>query len=381
MGFLEVVRVIYFALTGLSPVAIGILVTIGTAVSALESLVFGTLSDRYGRKPFLLLGSLFSVIRLILYALSRDFWILALAQGIGALGEGAGAGQPVVSGYIADKTEVKERASVFSALAITNAISGTIGSLMAGLPAYFKSVFDLDEVSAHILLFWIGAIVNSLAVVITLPLNEGRRQKKEERESDQLSSVSWKEIGKYSIIRSTDGFGMGLVSPLLPLYFHLYFDVGSETLAPVYALARFLPIFSYLFVPLLVSKFGNVRCLVMLRILTGSIVISFALASNFSIAVALFVAYRLLFEFAMPMRQAFSTEIVKPSQTGMTVGISNFARSLSQSLAPTIAGYLFEIASLSLPFFSGGAVLALNGLQYHIFFRGDIRTDSENKGQ
>jgi len=86
-------------------------------------------------------------------------------------------------------------------------------------------------------------------------------------------------------------------------------------------------------------------------------------------ATVLFVTYRLLFEFAMPMRQSFATEIVEPSQIGALVGVSNFTRSFIQSLAPTIAGYLYEFVSLSIPFFSGAIILAVNGVQYHVFYR------------
>jgi len=379
MGFLEIVRVIYFSLIGLSPVAIGFLITLGTVVSALESLFFGTLSDRYGRKPFLILGGIFSVLRLILYALSRDFWVLALAQGIGALGEGAGAGQPVVTGYIADKTEIRDRPRIFSILAITNAVSTTIGSMLAVLPAYFQRYLVLNEIGSHIALFWIGVAINIMAVIFILPIREAKREKMRYDGGIDLSNVDWRNLGRYCIIRSTDGLGMGLVSPLLPLYFHLRFGVGSETLAPIYAVARILPTFSYLFVPIFADRFGNVRCLVLTRMVTGVVITFFALASDFGAASAFFLGYRFLFEFAMPMRQAFATEIVGPSQTGAVVGISNSVRSSVQSVAPTIAGYLYEFVSLTIPFFSGAALISLNGVQYHVFYSKKICTVSENR--
>jgi len=159
MGFLQVVRAIYFALLGFTPVEIGLLLSLATFVSALHHITFGWLSDRFGRKVFLVLGGIFATMRMVIFALSHDFWMLALGQGIGAMGEGAGAGQPVVSGYISDKVGVVNRASVFSTLAITSALAATVGSLLAGLPAYFQKSLGFDMIAAHSLLFWIGAIV------------------------------------------------------------------------------------------------------------------------------------------------------------------------------------------------------------------------------
>ncbi len=373
MSSLEIVRPIYLALIGFSPIEIGIITTVGTIATAVESLVFGSLSDKHGRKPFFLMGAIFSVLRLVLYATSRDFIILVLAQGIGALGEGAGAGQPIVSGFIADKTDVHSRPRVFSILAISSALSGTIGSLMAVLPAYYQTSMGLNDADAHALLFWIGAAINAAAIVFVLPIREPKRQRMTAEDRTSPRSLSWREIGKFSLLRSTDGVGMSLVSSLLPLYFYLRFGIGSEDLAPIYALARFLAIPTYIFVPAFSRKVGNVTGLVISRIVTGAVIAVFAIAPSFQTAGALFITYRLLFEFAMPMRQAFSTEIVKAHQTGTMLGIGNSARAFTQSLAPTIAGYLFEFASLSIPFFSGAAILAFNGVQYHLFYGGTDR--------
>lgn len=91
MGFLQVVRAIYFALLGFSPLTIGLILSFATAVSALHHISFGVLSDRYGRKPFLLLGAVFATSRLVIFATTRNFWLLTLGQGLGAMGEGGGS--------------------------------------------------------------------------------------------------------------------------------------------------------------------------------------------------------------------------------------------------------------------------------------------------
>jgi len=138
MGFLGVVRAIYFAMLGFSPIEIGLLLSLATFVSAIHHITFGMLSDRLGRKSFLILGGIFATMRMIIFAVSSDFWMLALGQGLGAMGEGAGAGQPVVSGYIADKINMERRSSIFTALAVSNGLAATVGSLMAVCPLTFR---------------------------------------------------------------------------------------------------------------------------------------------------------------------------------------------------------------------------------------------------
>ena len=150
MGFLQVVGAIYFSLLGFSPLTIGLLFSVANVATAFHHISFGILSDRYGRKIFLLLGSVFATLRLAIFATTQDFGLLALGQGLGAMGKGAGAGEPVVSGYIADKAKTKERVSVFSTLAVTNSIAASIGSAITGLPQFFQSISGLDLVSADL---------------------------------------------------------------------------------------------------------------------------------------------------------------------------------------------------------------------------------------
>jgi len=130
----------------------------------------------------------------------------------------------------------------------------------------------------------------------------------------------------------------------------------------------FLPLFSFLIVPVIVERYNTVRSLLVIRLVSGAVVTLFAVSSTFPFAGTLFVAYRVLSQFGMPVRQSFATEIVSSARTGTMIGVSNSARSFLQSVAPTIAGYLYESVSLTIPLFSGAALLAANGVQYPLFF-------------
>ncbi len=369
MGFLQVVRAIYFALLGYTAVEIGLLLSLATLVSAIHHISFGYLCDRYGRKPFLLVGTVFATLRMVIFALSTDFWMLALGQGIGAMGEGAGAGQPVVSGYITDKTEATQRPDIYSAMAITNGLAASIGSALGGLPVYLQD-YGFNVVEAHQLLWWACAAGSALSLVFLLPMGEPRRRTREVDESKKGGKIkNWDVILRFSLVRSTSGLGWGMTESLMTLYIFYRFGVGSDALGPIYSLSRFISIFSYLLIPRMVGRFGDINTIIGSRIAAAVLTTAFALSNTYPVAMAVLVINRIIVMFTMPIRQTFASGMVDPEDTATAIGVSNFARMGVRSAAPTLAGYMFDAVSLSMPFFTGAALMAINGVLYWMFFR------------
>jgi len=370
MGFLQVVRAIYFALLGFSPVEIGLLLSIATFLSAVHHITFGYLCDRYGRKPFLILGTLFAAGRTALFAVSTDFWMLALAQSLGAMGEGVGAGQPVVSGYITDKAEAQDRPNIYSTMAITNSLASTIGLSFGGLPILLESRFAYDVVSAHQLLWWTCTAVNLISLVFLFPLKEGERVVRGGGKQEKGPGIkNWGVIAKFSLTRSTSGLGWGMIDSLMTLYFFQRFMVGTDILGPIYAFARFLSIFTYLVTPRVVEKYGAIPTIVATRMISAGVTVLFALSSWYPLAVLFMVVNRIIVLFTMPIRQTFASGMVSPEETATAIGISNSARMGVRTLAPTLAGYMFESISLTLPFYTGAILMAVNGGLFWTFFR------------
>jgi MFS family permease len=369
MGFLQVVRAIYFALLGFSPVEIGLLLSVGTLISALNNIIFGYLCDRYGRKPFLILGCILSSVRTGLFAVTTDFWLLALAQGVGAMGEGVGAGQPVVSGYITDKTDALERPNVYSTMAMTNSLAATIGLAFGGLPQYIESSMGFDVVKSHQLLWAACTVINLVSLVFLFPLRESHTSVLEGKPHVSRKIKNWGTILKFSLVRSTSGFGWSMIDSLMTLYFFYRFSVGSDTLGPILAFARFISMFTYLLVPRVVDWLGAINTLIVSRIASSVLTVGFALMGWYPLAVVLMVLLRLVVLFSMPIRQTFASGMVDPDETATAIGISNSARMGAQTIAPSLAGYMFEAISLTLPFYTGALLLALNGVLYWHYFR------------
>jgi len=381
LGFLFLVRSIYFGLLGYSYTTVGILLSIATFVAAIRQVVFGMLSDKVGRKTFFILGAIFTTTRLIIFATKSDFWYLALGQAVGALGEGSGAGQPVVSGYISDKTDEIERSDVFTTLGITNALTTTVGFALSGLPALFENRLGLSMIEAHAWLWWIGAFFTAFSIIFLLPMRDIKPKEEDvevvnQEENGFMGINSWNDIAKFSLVRSTSGLGFGLIGSLLPLYFSNHFGVGSEVLGPIYAVSRLFTIFSYFFIPSLIEKLGEIGALTWTRLISAFFSISFAFIQYYPLALGLLFLYRVITHFGMPIRQSFATSLVPSSETATAVGVSNFFRMTLRTLAPTAAGYMFEMVSLSLPFVSGTILIVINAGLYRSFY-GIIEPEEE----
>ena len=374
LGFLFLVRSIYFGLLGFSYTEVGVLLSLATLVAALRQVVFGVLSDRFGRKRFILLGAVFSTARLMIFALRSDFWSLALGQAVGALGEGSGPGQATVSGYITDNTDVEDRPNVFTALGITNSLTTSVGFALSGLPVLFERRYGLTMIEAHAWLWWIGAFFSALSIFFILPMRDnrpanGKIEVTESEANDSFMGVtSWGDIIKFSLVRSTSGLGYGLIGSLLPLYFSNRYGVGSDLLGPVYAVSRLVTTFSYLLIPALVLRFGEIRALMWTRLVSAGLTLAFAFIDWYPLALTVLFVYRVITHFGMPIRQSFASSLVPAEEIATAVGVSNFTRMTLRTAAPTVAGYMFESLNMTLPFLSGAVLVALNAGFYFGFY-------------
>src|SRR5579863_3810727 len=82
-GFLAIIVPLYIALLGYDALHLGILFTAASIASVVLTALTGVLSDRFGRKTFLILISLLTVGGGLAFAVSTNFIVLVLAAAIG----------------------------------------------------------------------------------------------------------------------------------------------------------------------------------------------------------------------------------------------------------------------------------------------------------
>jgi sugar phosphate permease len=92
-------------------------------------------------------------------------------------------------------------------------------------------------------------------------------------------------------------------------------------------------------------------------------------APNFGIAAALFVLRSYFAYMDNPLRASFTMAMVKSEERGSAAGVTNLARVVPFGVSPTIATYLMQSVSLTLPLLIGGGLQLANDIAFYLMFR------------
>ena len=159
---------------------------------SVSMILFGPLSDKYGRKPILIAGSAIYTVASVICAVSFDIYILI----IGRFFQGVGAGAVITISTVLIKDSFSGRL-MSKILAITQALS-VIGPMTAPLIGGFLLRFTSWRGSFFLLTFF-GLVTLAMSLLLTETL------KKEERyEGNIFKSLTllW-EVGKQKIFMLT----------------------------------------------------------------------------------------------------------------------------------------------------------------------------------
>jgi len=121
-------------LTGQSVAQTAMIGGLMTAVYAINQFLFGpvigALSDRFGRRPLILISLGALVIDYLLMAVAWNIWLLFLGRFLAGL---AGASYTVATAYIADVSEKSKRSENFGLVGAAFGLGFVIGPVIGGL--------------------------------------------------------------------------------------------------------------------------------------------------------------------------------------------------------------------------------------------------------
>ena len=112
----------------------GILATIFAAMQFLFGPTVGNLSDRYGRRPVLIISLVIMAFDYVLMAVAHTIWLLIIGRIIGGI---TAATQSTSAAYMADISKPEEKAANFGLIGAAFGVGFVLGPLMGGALAEF----------------------------------------------------------------------------------------------------------------------------------------------------------------------------------------------------------------------------------------------------
>lgn len=351
----------YFVLTyrHYSPLQLGLLYTSAALATAALGLLFGFLTDAWGRvKTLFLVGLLLPVSSTIVF-FSHGFLPLFIATTLGgysatgSLMEGGvgGAAQPIQTAVITSLTTPENRTSWFSILTFLSGMFGALGALLAKHAGILNVFLYATLISGGGLVF--------LAFIKTTDVRGNLRR---------LHSKII--IGKFTITGMLNGFTQGLVVPFLIPFFVIVYHVPKSEMA-VYAFASgATAAFALLAAPRLEQTLGFVKSIGVTRGIGTVLLLLLPFCHVFAIALAVYLVTPALRVMAVPVQRTAFTEMVQHDELGRALGINQVARLGASSGGITLTGYLFNISEIAAPFCIYAVVMAANIYLYFRFFHG-----------
>lgn len=319
----------------------GVLVALWAAMQFLCSPVIGALSDRYGRRPVLLISTAGLSLDWMLMALAPDLWWLAVGRMIGGM---TSSSFTAVFAYMADITEPEGRAKAFGLIGAAFSAGFVAGPALGGV---------LGDVSPR-LPFWVASGLSALAFVyglLVLPESLPRERR---------MVFSWRRanpLGSLRLLR-THGELLGLAGVYFLLYFahHVFSAVYVLYAGHRYALSTLeiglllamagvleMAVQAWL-VGKVAGRFGDRRTMVAGLVLGASGLLAMALAPS-ALWFALALIPNALWALAMPTMMSLMTARVSEREQGQLQGANNSVASIAGVASPLFFGWVYSLTA------------------------------------
>lgn len=358
IGLIFPIGPFYATAFGASAFDVGLLFTLFSVAQFLTIPILGALSDRYGRRPVLLIGVAGEVVGYLLFGTAASLTMLYVSRIVaGASSGNIGAAQA----YIADISSPRERTHSFGLLGAAVSVGFLFGPALGG----FLGQYDLrlPAFAAAVLV-----VANWITILLWLP---------ESLPLDRRSSAPLTTgLNPFAVLRTLLRRPL-LRGPLLVTFLCNFAFSGYLASFALFTSARFgwgpqevaIVLVIQSFMSVVIQTFG-VRRLSESLPDTTILVMGIGLNLLGFVVIALAPAPIYLFVLSAPLQASGSalwrpsltsliTKLVSGREQGLANGGSQASSALATIIGPLAAGILFESVGTASPFIAGAAIFAL----------------------
>lgn len=351
MGFGMVIPVLPFLIKKFNAggAQLGMLMSVYALMQLIFSPIWGKISDRYGRRPVLLLGLVGNGLSMLFMGLANSLGMLFIARALAGLL--ASATLPTSYAYVGDTTTEEDRGAGMGILGAALGTGMVLGPGFSGL---------LAEISLS-MPFYLGAFLSLFAIAAVyffLPESLPEEERETETKIDlkaqfgEMWQSLWGPIGFLLFLAFLLSFGMTNFEGIFSLYMADRFAYGPKQVGLIMMLIGVISaaVQGGLTGPA-TRKFGEVN-VVKFSLIASAVGFIFMVSAFNLTTILLSVAF---FVFSNSMIRPGVSSLISKRATigqGVAMGLNNSFMSLGRVVGPLLAGALFDI-NIHFPYISG----------------------------
>ena len=327
---------------------IGMVTSVFGNTKALTNLGMGTLSDRVGRKPVIIVGCIVSALGGMVIASANHFAGMLLGTAL----IGLGGGSTFVGIMVAMTEVIPSRIGLAMGLFQLAAYGGsTLGTSLAG---YLTVSYGLRQ--PFTVLMVISAI-GAVASFLFIPEAEGFREKESIRPRERVKITSY--IGQLWPMYFA-GFSSKIMDSLVVSFLPLYLTGLGMDIGKVFTVMSAFTFSWALLQPLTghtSDRLGRKKIIIVG--LAGSVisVVSFTLTGNFTLLVACSLLLGIAAAFFYTPLVAMVSDIAPSELEGTLIGSYRFFRDMGYFVGPLLLGAIADNRGLPTAFYATSLIL------------------------
>lgn len=346
---------------GMKPWQIGLLYAAYPMCQLVAGPILGRLSDRFGRRPLLIVSQAGTALSFLGLGLSSDFTLMLLFRML----DGASGGNILVAqAYVADVTTPENRSRGMGLIGMAFGLGFVLGPLLGGL----LLTLPIDPDLRLKLPFLVAAVFSTVAwVLVYTRLPESLPADSEARQAARV--VSWRGIvdtvslpgvGRLVILASLVVLGFSALEGTYSLFLHQRLHWSPRGAAFAFA---FLGLVSAIvqggLIRRLVPRYGEPRLIVIgvAALAVGLAALAFATNGPALLAATLVVGIGQ--GLASPTISGLLSRITPASEQGSVFGVVSMVQTFARMSNYLAANILLARAGPSAPFLEGAAVAAI----------------------
>ena len=347
---------------GLTDFQNGLLFATFSLCQFISTPIIGRLSDKYGRKPLLVVSIAGTALSFLIMAFAPNAIWVFIARAL----DGITAGNiPVASAVITDTTEPKDRAKGFGIIGASFGFGFIFGPAISALTVGINEAYP----------FLIAAAISIVAVIMTqifLPeTNKHMGQVKNDKLFDfgkLIHALTNKTVGATLLLTLlySSAFAMfiyGFQSASVKAY-----HMSANQISLIFTIFGVLGLVSQLFTMGIVTKTFGVKNTFIFSLLwiAASFLLMYFTTTIFAFVISNIVL-GLVNSFIQPLSQTILSEETDPREQGEMQGLNASYMSIGQIIGPILAG-AFASFSVKSPFIGASLlILACFFLSFQIF--------------